>query len=393
MSVDRSPRSSIAGDLIREGLVFAIATRAALALMVWLSLRAVPRLGLYPTQLPDNFLPDHPMLDGWARWDAAHYIAVARYGYGNPASPSPDGGIGFFPLYPLLMRAIATMTGQSNSNGGLAVIGIVLSTVLFLGSVAILADLAAAILPADDARFAVMLFAAAPFAFFYTAAYTESLFVLEVLGAIWLARREQWGRAAIVAAAASATRLVGLAVIAGVIYGAWRQGVRLPRLVALAATGCAGFVAFMLYLWVKFDNATAYFDTQSRWGGWDDHVWFYVKLFLRHPREAISADPRHLVILGNVLLGLIALALMPAIVRRLDPTVAAISTLLIVGQFLITWVSLGRYLMPAIGIYLAASLLTASAGKFHWARQSILAVSVVVMTGLAILYAHGFWVV
>jgi hypothetical protein len=122
-------------------------------------------------------------------------------------------------------------------------------------------------------------------------------------------------------------------------------------------------------------------------------VWFYVKLFLRHPREAISGDPRHLVILGNVLLGLIALALVPAIVRRLDPTVAAISTLLIVGQFLITWVSLGRYLMPAIGIYLAASLLTASAGKFHWARQSILAVSVVVMTGLAILYAHGFWVV
>ena len=85
-------------SLMREALVFAVLTRLALAIMVWVSLRAVPRLGFYPAQLPDNFLPDHPSLDGWARWDAAHYIAVARYGYGDPASPSPDGVIGIFPL-------------------------------------------------------------------------------------------------------------------------------------------------------------------------------------------------------------------------------------------------------------------------------------------------------
>ena len=43
----------------------------ALFVAVWISLRAVPRLPFYPAQLPDDFLPDHPMLDGWARWDAA----------------------------------------------------------------------------------------------------------------------------------------------------------------------------------------------------------------------------------------------------------------------------------------------------------------------------------
>ena len=380
-------------SVVRDALTFAILTRLALAIMVWLSLRAAPRLGLYPTQLPDSFLPNHPMLDGWARWDAAHYIAVARYGYGDPVSPSPDGGIGFFPLYPLLMRAVALVTGQTDSNAGLAVIGIALSVIMFLASVAVLARLAGEILPHDDARYAVMLFAVAPFAFFYTAAYTESLFVLEVLGAIWFARREQWWRAALVAAAASSTRLVGLSVIAGVLYAAWRAGVRLPRLVALAVTGSAGFLTFMVYLWIKFDNATAYFDTQSRWGGWDEHVWFYVKLFVQHPREALSGDPRHLIIIGNVALGLIALALLPAIIRRLDSATAGISLLLIVGQFLITWVSLGRYLMPAIGLYFAVAILTGRATRLAWARESILALSLISMSALAILYAHGFWVV
>jgi hypothetical protein len=164
-------------------------------------------------------------------------------------------------------------------------------------------------------------------------------------------------------------------------------------LVALAAVGSAGFLAFMAYLWFKFDDATAYFDTQSRWGGWDEHVWFYVKLFLQHPREALSGDPRHLIILGNVVLGLISLAVLPVIVRRLEPVIAGISALLIVGQFLITWVSLGRYLMPAVGIYFAIALLTARTNRFAWARESILAISLITMCALAVLYAHGFWVV
>src|SRR4029078_1546012 len=85
----------------------------------------------------------------------------------------------------------------------------------FLAATALLAQLASEVLPNDDARFAVLFFASAPFAFFCTAAYTESLFVLEVVAAIWFSRKEQWWRAAIVAALASATPLGGLVGIRG----------------------------------------------------------------------------------------------------------------------------------------------------------------------------------
>ena len=168
---------------------------------------------------------------------------------------------------------------------------------------------------------------------------------------------------------------------------------RAPRLIALAAIGSAGFFGFLLYLWARFDDALAYFETQEEWGDWNEHVWYYVELFATRPREALQGDPRHLVVLGNVVLGLIALALVPAIIRRLDPVTAGISTLLIVGQFVITWVSLGRYLMPAVGLYFAIALLTGRVTKYGWAREAILAVSLIAMCSLAILYAHGFWVV
>jgi hypothetical protein len=378
----------------KDALWFAIVTRAALFLIVWLSLRAVPRLGLYPAQLPDSFLPNHPLLDGWARWDASHYIAVARFGYGDAESPSPNGGIGFFPLYPLLMRVVGFLTGQGDSNAGLAVIGLVISNLCFLAAVWLFARIATESLPGiEQARWAGRLFALAPFAFFGNAVYTESLFVLEVLGAIWFARRGKWWQAAVVAAFASATRLVGLAVIGGVLYAAWRARVRPPRLVVLAIIGASGFVAFLLYLWIRFDDALAYFETQEEWGDWNDHVWFYVKLFAQRPREALQGDPRHLVIIANVALALICIALLPVVVRRLDPATAAITTLLVLGQFAITWVSLGRYLMPAVGIYVAAAVVVFRAPDRPWLRDSILAGSATLMTGLAILYAHGFWVV
>ena len=62
------------------------------------------------------------------------------------------------------------------------------------------------------------------FAFYYTTVYTESLFVLEVVSAIWFARRKRWWLAAVSAGFSSATRLVGVAVIAGVLWSAFRYG-------------------------------------------------------------------------------------------------------------------------------------------------------------------------
>jgi hypothetical protein len=116
-------------------------------------------------------------------------------------------------------------------------------------------------------------------------------------------------------------------------------------------------------------------------------------LFVTRPREAIGGDPRHLVILINVGLLAIFVALLPMCWRRLDPGTAALTTLLVVVQGATTWVSLGRYLMPAIGVFLVGGLLLERPRLAGWPRDAIVASSAILLSLLTVLYAHGFWVV
>lgn len=389
----RGARPSAIPAIARQALLIAAGTRLALLLVAWWSLRAFPRFGLYPAQLPDNFLPAHPLLDGWARWDAAHYIAVAQLGYGNPNSPSADGGLGFFPLYPLLMRALVAVSGVEHTAGAYAVAGIVLSNASFLAAAPLFALLGTRLVGERAAREATLLLCLAPFGLFFGAVYTESLFLLLVLLALWWGQRGQWWAAGIAAGLASATRLVGILLAPALLWLAYRRGAKPRDLLAIALLSPSGIVAFFGYCWLQFDNVTAYFDAQSEWGGWDEHVRFYVNLFVNHPREALGGDPRNLVILLNVVLLAVFLALLPLCWRKLDPGTAALTTLLVVVQGATTWVSLGRYLMPAVGVFFVAGMLLTHPRLAGWPRDVVVAGSAILLSLLTVLFAHGFWVV
>jgi hypothetical protein len=378
---------------IVKALLLAAVTRLALFAVSWMSLRIFPRFASYPAQLPDDFLPDHPFLDGWARWDASHYVAVAQLGYGDPASPSPNGGLGFFPLYPLLMRALVAISGVEPTAGAYAVAGIVISNLCFFLAVALLAWFGMELGGEQTALNATLLFCVAPFSYFFNAAYSESLFFAIALLSLWLGRRGQWWAAGLVAALGSATRLVGLAIGPALLYLAYRRGASRRDLVAIAVTSPAGLVIYFLYCALKFDDLFAYFTAQSEWGGWDEHVRFYVELFVTRPREAIGGDPRHLVIILNVALLALFVALLPLVWRRLDPGTAAFTTLLVVVQGAFTWVSLGRYLMPAFGVFLVGGLLLTHPRLAGWPRDAIVTSSALLLSLLTVLYAHGFWAI
>ena len=62
-----------------------------------------------------------------ARWDGVWYVAVARDGYPNRILEGVGNGaqsnLGFFPVFPLLMRAVQAVTPF-----GLIVSGVIVST-------------------------------------------------------------------------------------------------------------------------------------------------------------------------------------------------------------------------------------------------------------------------
>jgi hypothetical protein len=378
--------------LVHGAVAFALATRLALFAVVWFAQRALPVADYGYAKLPDRFLPAHPLLDGWARWDAAHYVALARFGYSD-ANPSADGGFGFFPLYPLAMRALVALTGAPVTDGALAVAGIVVANLCFLAAIALVARWTAAQAGDVAARTTVALLCCTPFAFFFSAAYSESLFLLLVVAALMLASGNRWVAAGVVAGLASATRLVGLGLAPALLLLAIRRRASLRDTVASAGLAGWGFLAFTGYQIWRTGSPTAYFDAQAQWGGWNEHVRVWAERIATDPRDAVGGDPRNLVILANVALLLVALACLPAAWRRLDPATALFTTLLVVGQGAMTWVSLGRYLLPAIGVTLVAGRWLATSPRGLWARDAVIVASALAMTALAILFAHGFWVV
>ncbi len=386
-------RCRLSQSLATQAILIVLATRAALFLIAWVGLRAFDRLPYYPAQVPDAFLSGYPSIDGWSRWDTAHYVAIGIFGYGNEASPSHNGGLGFFPLYPMLMKALAWTFPGPITEGQLAVAAIVISNVTFLFAAPMFADVVARRTSASVARTATLLLCISPFSYFFSAGYSESLFLLTVVASIWFADRDQWWAASIASALGTATRLVGLAIPPALLLYAWHRKRPLRDLATVTVVSPLGVVVWFVITWIVYGDLFAYFTAQENWGGWSDHVWFYIQLFVTEPGRALNGDPRHLVILLNVVLWLIWLATLPWVWRRLDPGVALLTTLLVVMQGVMTWVSLGRYLLPAIGAFIAFAWLLERPSWRTWPRDLVIVTCAVLVSFLTVLYSHGFWAI
>ena len=144
----------------------------------------------------------------FAAWDSGWYFDIAQRGY--YWSPSGQSSIAFFPLYPMLMRALAWPFGGGDR--ALWIAGIALSyACLFLG-LAVLHRLTARTFGGDreTARRTLLYVAVFPFAYFFTQVYTESLFLLTSVSAVAAAVASRWGWAGLFGALAALTRPNGI---------------------------------------------------------------------------------------------------------------------------------------------------------------------------------------
>jgi hypothetical protein len=224
------------------------------------------------------------LVSPFARWDSSWYLAVAKWGYGPQTGGvrlNPPGGVArmnFFPLYPALIRVGGWVVGSD------LIAGVLISLVAFAVALWLLYRLVELDFSAHVAEVTVLLVAFCPMAFYFSAVYTESLFLALSLGAIYNARRERWLYAGLLGALAAVTRIEGVVMVVPLLMIAvWRRpteaagpaadesragGVRgrlqLPPLAAawLALVPLA-LLAFLGYLALKYGHGLAPFQTQS----------------------------------------------------------------------------------------------------------------------------------
>jgi len=159
-----------------------------------------------------------------ARWDAAWYLVIAHYGYRPDLGSFTSSRTAFFPLYPLCLSAIShlgvppILAGVLVSSGALALAlyGIHRLTTLELARAGVATVARARSATTDHAsggevaRLAVMVTAFAPMAFFFSAVYSEALYLALSVGVFLCARQGRWVWVAVLGALAAATRSAGV---------------------------------------------------------------------------------------------------------------------------------------------------------------------------------------
>jgi hypothetical protein len=194
------------------------------------------------------------VVDVWARWDSGWYLRIAEDGYSWPSSTPA-----FFPLYPLLMRALGIVLG-----GHELLAGVVVSTAASAAAFVLLHRLATARLGGRGGSLTVVSLAIFPTALFLAAVYGEALFLALAIGVFVLAERGRAGSSAVVAGLALLTRAQGVALLPVVAVVGWRQGG--PGAAARAVAVSAGiFLAYPLTLWLWIGHPLAFLDGQQVW--------------------------------------------------------------------------------------------------------------------------------
>jgi hypothetical protein len=232
------------------------------------------------------------LLSPLARWDATWFLGIADDGYTQELDTA------FFPLYPLLVRALVAPFA---SEGALLVSAYVVSLACFLGALLLLERLVELELGRKTAVAAVWLLALFPAAVYFGAPYSESLFLLVSVGAFYAARTDRWAWAGVLAAAASATRSAGLVLLVPLFLFWLRSRPRRTSALAWLAIAPLGVAAYALYLGLDHGDALAFVDAQDGWyrdfagpfvGVWDgaSAAWDGVRQLVGGSQETVYFD-------------------------------------------------------------------------------------------------------
>ncbi|MEA2385385.1 MAG: hypothetical protein QOH72_5356, partial [Solirubrobacteraceae bacterium] len=190
-----------------------------------------------------------------ARWDSVWYLAIANDGY--PADDPRRAA--FFPLYPLLVRAANAVVGAP------IVAGALVSLVCFGVALLVLHRLTELELGAPAARATVWAIALFPGAVFFSAVYSEALYLALSVACLYAARTRRWAWAGALGALGAATRSAGVLLLVPLAVLWLARDERRPRDAVWIALVPAGLVAFCAALAIGGGDALAPFHAQDIW--------------------------------------------------------------------------------------------------------------------------------
>ncbi len=311
-------------------------------------------------QDPVIFTGEHPRyFDMAVLWDGQWYQRIAEGGYPDRLPVDDAGQLqqnewAFYPMFPMLARALMALTGL-----GFEVAGPVVATVLGFAAAAVMAVLLRDRVGPRAALAGVCLWAAFPASPALQIAYSESLALLLLCAFLLALGRERWLLAALCAALTGLARPIALplglvALVA--MWLRWRRrsaepvgaGEGASMLAALAGCGLSGLM-WPAIAWWATGSPSAYTDTMTTWRADASIVpfeplWEVVRLLF-----GPTWGPVWLLVVAALLL----VTVLGPWARALGPELRAWSLAypFYLAAALDPWTSIYRYLLPLFPVF------------------------------------------
>lgn len=335
-------------------------------------------------------------LDAWKRWDSAPYLRIAENGYRGYQENGQFLDIVFYPLYPWLVRTVNIFVGEFR------LAGIFVSTVCFcIGSV-YFDKLMIEEFGQEEAQNGYLALITFPFAFFFGAIMTESLFFALSAAFLYYLRKHRWWLVCGIGFLACLTKIQGVllcfAVLAELLYSE-KGGVLLKEKkwktfggkVIVNGLKCVPMIGGVLvYLLLNYlvegDAFRFMYYQEHHWNHTAGPFWDTVRYSGEYAKGSwYTSTGMGLWVPQFILFFVSITAIIYGFVKKMRPTYQIYLIMFTLVTYSSTWlISGGRYTLSALPLFMLA-------GEFYTKHERVKKVMIPFSVALMMIYFVGYY--
>lgn len=341
----------------------------------------------------------------WANFDGVHYLTIMEKGYIGTGLIQA-----FFPVYPTFSAIINWLLGSE------VLSGLLVSNTAFLIVLLVWWQFIAEKSSPGVAWWSTIILISLPTSFFFGALYSESVFLLFVIGSFWAVQAKKIWLAVLLVMFASATRIVGIVLVPVLILEillpnwpklklsykfvqktvleCWQNLTQHYTTWSPLLLGSLGLVAYSLYLWWNFKDPFYFATVQNEFGTgrstdfvlWPQVVWRATKVAL----TTFDAGWQWLVYVLEWLAGVAPIAVVLGWWRYFKPSEVLFTlAVVLIPPLTGTFSSMPRYVLVAWPLWFFAAKIAAAKPR---AAGIVLLISLIVQAILLTYFIQGYWV-
>lgn len=320
--------------------------------------------------------------------DSPHYLFLAEEGYQSEGEQAKL--IVFYPLYPLLMRVLGILL-----LGNYELAGLLISNICSGFASIYLYRLVKMDYGEKRAVESVILFLVYPFMMFTMGIYTESLFLMLTLMALYHIRQGNWVQAGLLGFAAGLCRNQGMLLLAPAIYEwfhrkaesgkSFKEYVFRKQFMILLMPG--GFLCFLLLNYMKFGKFTAFLEFLEAPPWYQTTKWINTNIAKDYAMAMNYRELSFIIYWVQIILFFVALAvLFYGIKKGVRTSIIVYGGIYTCFSYLAGWLISGpRYMLGCIPLFIIYATVERERIRFI-----LISVSVVLCTIYMILFLHGY---